>query len=848
MELAFAGLHQLCASSLDRIDRLADPQRAALVTAFGLSSGAAPNPFLVGLATLSLFTEVAEEEPLVCVVDDAQWLDRASRQALGFVGRRLFAEPIALTFTTREQTEDFARLPELVVEGLDDVEARLLLSSVIRGPLDEMVRDRIVAETRGNPLALLELPRGLTPGELAGGFGLPDAPALSGRIEESFARRVEALAADPRRLLLVAAAEPVGNPVLVWRAAELLGIGAESEAPAAKSGLLEFGASLRFCHPLARSAVYRAASPEDRRSAHGALAEVTDPAKDPDRRAWHRAQATAGPSEEVASELEHSAGRARGRGGLAAAAAFLERATELTPDPARRAERALAAAYAKHEAGAHVAARELLGAAKSGPLDELQRARAQVLDGQIAFALSRGSDAAPLLLDAAKQLELFDTALARETYAEAFAAAMYAGRLAKSVGVVEVAEAARAAKRVAPSPQPARAQDLLLDGQALLITEPPRAATPMLKRALSAFRGDSVSNEDALRWLWLACTAAIQLWDDESWYVLSDRHVQLARDAGALTVLPLALNYCAGSRVSAGEFAAAEALGEEAQGVSLAIANPDVSISSLFLGGWRGRQAEALELIQASDRDAAARGEGRRIGAAHYATAVLYNGLGRHQLALTAARRALEYPLELATSRWALAEQIEAAARSGQHDPGALALQQLSETTRPSGTNWALGIEARSRALMSEGEVADGLYREAIDRLRRTRVRSELARAHLLYGEWLRRENRRLDARGQLRTAHETLTAMGAEAFADRAARELLATGETVRKRTSDTAGQLTAQEAQIARMARDGASNRQIAAQLFISHKTVEYHLRKVFAKLGISSRADLAAVLAPD
>jgi DNA-binding CsgD family transcriptional regulator len=848
MELAFAGLHQLCASSLDRIDRLADPQRAALATAFGLSSGAAPNPFLVGLATLSLFTEVAEEEPLVCVVDDAQWLDRASRQALGFVGRRLFAEPIALTFTTREQTEDFARLPELVVEGLDDVEARLLLSSVIRGPLDEMVRDRIVAETRGNPLALLELPRGLTPGELAGGFGLPDAPALSGRIEESFARRVEALAADPRRLLLVAAAEPVGNPVLVWRAAELLGIGAESEAPAAKSGLLEFGASLRFCHPLARSAVYRAASPEDRRSAHGALAEVTDPAKDPDRRAWHRAQATAGPSEEVASELEHSAGRARGRGGLAAAAAFLERATELTPDPARRAERALAAAYAKHEAGAHVAARELLGAAKSGPLDELQRARAQVLDGQIAFALSRGSDAAPLLLDAAKQLELFDTALARETYAEAFAAAMYAGRLAKSVGVVEVAEAARAAKRVAPSPQPARAQDLLLDGQALLITEPPRAATPMLKRALSAFRGDSVSNEDALRWLWLACTAAIQLWDDESWYVLSDRHVQLARDAGALTVLPLALNYCAGSRVSAGEFAAAEALGEEAQGVSLAIANPDVSISSLFLGGWRGRQAEALELIQASDRDAAARGEGRRIGAAHYATAVLYNGLGRHQLALTAARRALEYPLELATSRWALAEQIEAAARSGQHDPGALALQQLSETTRPSGTNWALGIEARSRALMSEGEVADGLYREAIDRLRRTRVRSELARAHLLYGEWLRRENRRLDARGQLRTAHETLTAMGAEAFADRAARELLATGETVRKRTSDTAGQLTAQEAQIARMARDGASNRQIAAQLFISHKTVEYHLRKVFAKLGISSRADLAAVLAPD
>ncbi len=848
MELAFAGLHQLCASSLDRIDGLADPQRAALATAFGLWPGPAPNPFLVGLATLSLFTEVAEEEPLVCVVDDAQWLDRASRQALGFVARRLFAEPVALIFTTREQSEEFARLPELVVEGLDDVEARVLLSSVIRGPLDEMVRERIVAETRGNPLALVELPRGLTPAELAGGFGLPDAPALSGRIEESFGRRVEALAVDTQRVLLVAAAEPVGDPLLVWRAAEWLGIGAESAAPAAKAGLLEFGANVRFCHPLARSAVYRAASPEDRRSAHGALAEVTDPAVDPDRRAWHRAQATAAPCEDVASELERSASGARGRGGVAAAAAFLERAADLTPDPARRAERALAAAYAKYEAGAHVSARGLLVAAKSGPLDELQRARAHVLDGQIAFALSRGSDAAPLLLEAAKQLELFDPVLARETYAEAFAAAMYAGRLAKSVGVVEVAKAARAAKRAGASPQPARVQDLLLDGQALLVTERPRAATPLLKRALSAVRVDGLSNDDALRWLWLACITALQLWDDESWRVLSDRYVQLARDAGALTVLPLALNYCVGSRVAAGEFSAAEALGEEARGVSLAIANPDVSISSLNLAGWRGRQAEALELIQASDRDAAARGEGRRIGAGQYAAAVLYNGLGRYQLALAAAQQALEYPLELATSRWALPEQVEAAVRTGQPEGAALALRQLSESTRASGTDWAVGIEARTRALLSEGEVADGLYREAIDRLRRTRVRSELARAHLLYGEWLRRENRRVDARDQLRTAHKMLTSMGAEAFADRAARELLATGETVRKRTSDTVGQLTAQEAQIARMARDGASNRQIAAQLFISHKTVEYHLRKVFAKLGISARADLVAGLARD
>jgi DNA-binding CsgD family transcriptional regulator len=578
------------------------------------------------------------------------------------------------------------------------------------------------------------------------------------------------------------------------------------------------------------------------------LSEATDPEVDPDRRVWHRAQATPGPNEDVASELQRSAGRARRRGGVAAAAAFLERATELTPDPARRAERALAAAHAKHLAGAPEAALELLSAAKSGPLDELQRARADALDGQIAFASSRGSDAAPLLLTAAQRLAPLDPSLARETYAEALAAAMYAGRLAKGDGVLEVAKSARAVERAGASPRPPRAPDLLLDGQALLITEGPPGAAPMLKRALSAFRGDDLSNDEALRWLWLACVTAIHLWDEESWRVLSDRYVQLARNAGALTVLPLALNYCAGCRVCAGDFASAEALGEEARVISVAIANPDVAISSLNLAGWRGRQAEALRLIEASDRDAASRGEGRRVGAGRYASAVLYNGLGRYELALAAAEEALEYQRELATSNWALSEQIEAASRSGKPEPAVRALALLSETTHASGTDWALGIEARSRALMSEGEIAEGLYLEAIERLRRTRVRSELARAHLLYGEWLRRERQRLAARDQLRAAHEMFTAIGIEAFAERAARELLATGETARRRTFETADQLTPQEAQIASMARAGASNRQIGAQLFISHKTVEYHLRKVFTKLGISTRGDLADALDPD
>ena len=751
MELAFAALQQLCAPLLDRLEGLPAPQRDALGVAFGLRAGDAPDRFLVGLAVLSLLAEVAEERPLVCVVDDAHWLDRASAQALVFVARRLLAESVALVFSTRDAGDELEGLPSLVVEGLPDGDARALLGSVLHVPLDERVRERIVAETRGNPLALLELPRGVTPAELAGGFGLPDALGLSGRIEDSFQRRLAGLSVETQRLLLVAAAEPVGDPVLVWRAAGRLGIGVQ--AASETDGLLTIGARVTFRHPLVRSAVYRAASPQDRQAVHRTLADATDPEVDPDRRAWHLAQATPGFDEDVASELERSAGRAQARGGLAAAAAFLERAAVLTPEPSRRARRALAAAHAKHQAGGFDAALRLVAIAESGPLNELQRAQVDLLRGQIAFALSRGSDAAPLLLEAAKQLEPFDPVLARETYAEAFAAAMYAGRLAKSVGVAEVAKAARTAKRAGASPQPARAQDLLLDGQALLITERPRAATPMLKRALSAFRGHSLSNDDALRWLWLACTTAIQLWDDESWYVLSDRHVQLARDAGALTVLPLALNFCAGSRVSAGEFAAAEALVEEAQGVSLAIGNPDVSISILNLAGWRGRQTEALELIQASDRDAASRGEGRRIGAGHYATAVLYNGLGRYQLALAAARRALEYPLELATSRWALCEQVEAAARSGKPELAADALGRLSQTTAASGTDWALGVEARSRALVSEG--------------------------------------------GSRR-------------------------------------GALSLQE---------------IAAQLFISPSTVDYHLRKAFRKLGVKSRHQLKQhLLQPD
>ncbi|HUE27010.1 MAG TPA: AAA family ATPase [Solirubrobacteraceae bacterium] len=842
MELAFAALQQLCAPLLDRLDRLPGPQREAVGVAFGLRAGNAPDRFLVGLAVLSLLAEVAEEQPLLCVVDDAQWLDRASVQALVFVARRLLAESVGLLFATSDAGNELKGLPELELEGLPSSDARALLSSALRVPLDERVREQIVAETRGNPLALLELPRGLTPAQLAGGFGLTGAPGLSARIEDSFRGRLAGLPTETQRLLLVAAAEPAGDPMLVWRAAQRLGIGVEAAADT--DGLLTIGTRATFLHPLVRSSVYRGASPTERRAVHRALADATDPHVDPDRRAWHLAAAAPGPDEQVASELERSAGRAQARGGLAAAAAFLERAAALTLEPSRRAERALAAAQANYQAGALEPALALLATAESGPLEELQRAQIDLLRGQISFASSRGGDAAWLLLEAAKRLEPLDPSLAGETYGEALAAAMYAGRFARGDGVLGVAVAVRAAKPTGASSGPPRAAHLLIDGQALQITKGPRTATPMLKRALRVFRGDDLSSDELLRWLWLACVTAIHLWDDESWRVLSDRYVQLARDAGALTILPLALDYCAVSRVCAGEFTAADAMGDEARAISVAISNPDVSIgrpSRPFLAGWRGRQAEALQLIEASDRDAARRGEGIMIGAGRYATAVLYNGLGHYEHALDAAQAAVECPWEVATSRWALPEQIEAATRSGKAETAARALVQLSESTRASGTDWALGIEARSRALMSEGEIAESLYREAIERLRRTRVLVELARCHLLYGEWLRREGRRLDAREQLRSAHELSTEFGMEAFAERAGVELRATGEHPRKRTVGTRDDLTPQEAQIARLAAGGATNQEIAAQLFISRSTVDYHLRKAFRKLGVKSRHQL-------
>ncbi len=840
MELAFAGVHLLCTPLLDRLDRLPGPQRDALGVAFGLQEGPAPDRFLVGLAVLTLLAAAAEDRPLLCVVDDAQWLDQASAQVLAFAARRLLAEQVGLIFAMRELGGQFHGLAELEVEGLPDQEARELLQWVIRFQLDEQVRDRILAETAGNPLALLELPRGLSPAQLAGGFGL--VGAVPAQIEQGFQRRIEALPAKTRSLLLVAAAEPSGDSLLVWRAAGRLGIPTAAAEAAQEDGLLEIGMRVRFRHPLVRSAAYAAASLRDRRAAHRALAEATDRGRDPDRRAWHLAAAAGGPDELVAVELERSAGRAEARGGMAAAAAFLQRAVELTADPARQSGRAMAAAQASVQAGALDAASELLTTAVAGPSDEFQQARADLLRGQIAFASGAGSEAPALLAKAAKRLEPLDAALARETYLDAWAAAAIAGQFAGAGDLREVSQAARSAPRPTGPPRPS---DLLLDGLAVLVTEGRAAAAPLLTRAARVFAEEEIAMAERVRWALPATMAAAMVWDEQRWDAIVARELQSCRDAGLLAQLSLSVNIAGCFTVSRGDFAAAASMIAEAEAIAAATGTLFPVLAIVFLAGFRGAEAEAVPLIELVIAGATAAGQGVAVQVSYWVAAVLYNGLGRYEEALTAAQQASEQAPQLYISMWALAELIEAASRTGQRRLAADALARLAEATSISQTDWAQGMYARSRALLSDGQDAESGYREAIDRTSRTGFRPYLGRAHLVYGEWLRRARRRAEAREHLRTAHEMFDAIGMQAFAERARRELRATGQTARNRTATAHDQLTPQEAQIARLAGSGWSNPEIAAQLFLSPHTVEYHLGKVFIKLGITSRRQLRQVL---
>jgi DNA-binding CsgD family transcriptional regulator len=848
MELAYAGLHQFCSSMLGGVNHLPAPHRDALSVAFGLQAGPAPDQFMVGLAVLGLLTQAAEAQPRVCLIDDAQWLDQVSAQTLAFVARRLLAERVALIFAVRDDGDGrvFSGLPELTVRGLLDGDALALLDAVLQGPVDDRVAERLVAETRGNPLALIELPRGLAPEQLAGGFGLPDSMPLASGIEQNFLKRLASLGPDARKLLLAAAADPVGDVTVFWSAAARLGLGMEAADEAESAGLIEIRSRVVFRHPLVRSAAYRAASAGDRRVIHRALAEVTDIVLDPDRRAWHRAQAAAGPDEVVAAELEASADRARARGGAAAAAAFLERAATLTADPSRRAERGLAAASAKRDAGALNAAMALLVSVEHGPPDKWRAAEVSRLRGQLALDLQRGADATRFLLSAARALEALDIGLARQIHLEALGAAMWSDGLDTSTDLL--LEAARAALAAPPGPHPPRPVDLVLDALALRFTEGFTAAAPALTRALAGLRNQSL-NEAEGRWLWtpgnnIGGIIALELFDSEARYAVGVRQVEAARDTGALVQLQVGLHYLAHTNLPAGELTVATSQIEESCSISAATGNPPVGYTELALAAFRGRPHVALELIENTVRAATTNGQGRIVSFATYASAVLYNGIGRYEAAREAARRVIERNV-IGYGPLVIGELAEAASRTG--DIGLLqqALEWMQERTAATPNDWSTGIEARIQALISQGEDADRLYRESISRLARTRLRVELARGHLLYGEWLRRERRRVDARTQLGVAHDMLTVMGLEGFARRAGRELLATGATVRKRSISTSQELTAQEDHIARLASEGLSNSEIASQLFLSSRTIEYHLSKAFTKLGISSRVQLRAAL---
>ncbi|BBY16808.1 helix-turn-helix transcriptional regulator [Mycolicibacterium litorale] len=849
MELAFAGLQQLCSPLMEHLGSLPAPQQQALSVAFGLDVGPAPDRFLVGLAVLGLLAAGAEDRPLLCVVDDVQWLDRVSVQTLGFVARRLLAEPVAMLFAARDDGADIlSDLPRIELRGLADADARALLESLVVGGIDARVRERIIAETRGNPLALLEVPYNVTAAELAGGFWSAGARPSAGEVEEGFVRRTQALPQQTRALLATAAAEPLGDGALFLRALARLGIPADALGPAEAAGVLEFGTYVRFRHPLMRSAAYRAAGLAERREIHRALAEVTDPETDPDRRAWHAASAAAGPDEWVAAELEASADRAYRRGGVAAAAAFLERATVLTADATLRGSRAIAAAHAKREAGLPEAARGLLAIAELAPLSKLQQAQVARMLAQMEFVASRSgvagaprvSDAAAQLFRAAQGLEILDDELARDTYVEALTAAMYAGRLGEPDRLREIAQAGLVAVERVPELQ--RPIDYLLSGMASRIIDGPGGGSAHLRVALELWNTHVHSDGPVVHWPFPIAqeSAAHETWDDTILQQTAAEMVYRARQAGALAVLPPALAYRAGVHVYTGELSTAAALIEEANAITASMGSSPVTYHSLTLAAWHGDADRGTSAIEAAASDARARGEGRLFGLTRYTAAVLFNGLGRYEEALSAARECCEYE-DLGFFSWCLYELIEAAARLGDFGAAEPALRQLEDRAGTSRTDWGLGAVAGAQALLASDEDADALFTEALDRLRRADVPPQVARTHLAYGEWLRRVNRRNDARTHLAEAHESWSRMGAQAFAERARRELVATGEKVQSRTVGSPGELTGQEGQIARLAADGLTNQEIGAQLFISRHTVEWHLRKVFAKLGISSRRQL-------
>jgi DNA-binding CsgD family transcriptional regulator len=848
-ELAFAALHQVLGPLLGRVDRLPPPQRDAMKVAFGLLAAPLPDPFLVALAVLTLLSDAASEQPIICLIDDEQWLDKASVHALALVARRLDAEAVGIVFAGRRSDPLLHKLPELVIEGLDESEARLLLESSFVGPLDPLVRERLLAETHGNPLALLELPRGVSPADIAGGFALPSVMPLADRIEESFRRRLDLLASPTRQLLLLAAAEPTGSPSLFWRAAEGLGIPREALIAALDASLIEIGVRVLFRHPLVRSAVYRSASLSEQREVHGALATVTDSRTDPDRRTWHRALATEGLDEEVARELEHTALRAQARGGLAAAAMFLEWAATLTPDVDVQARRLLAAATAKRDVGDLEAALNLLAVADSGGLSPARAGALKRLRGQIAFDRRELEDGVRLFAEAAELFELLDPQAARQALGEALCLSIWTGDRHGAFGL----RFAAAAVAAAPSPtEPVRPVDRVIEAFATRYCDGAEVSAPLFSRAVRAFLDPDPGAELIDQWYWLiqsrvSWMLALETWDAASWRHLAAKQVEVARELGAALHLKHGLNNLVCAAALMGDFAAAEDFAHEARVIAEVTGTPRLQYAEMVLAAYRGDTSAATSAIASVLQEAVQSRVQLHVTCANWALALLNNGLGRHDLAREAGLVALE-GIDIAFGPLVVPELAEAASRTGDR----ALLDRLRDWTREQAdvtpTDWARGVAALVRALAADDDAGDPDYREAIQCFDDASQRLDIARAQLLYGEWLRRQRRTTEARTLLREAHRGFVEMGCEAFADRALIELRAAGEPVPRRAQKRGIDLTAQELQIARLALDGLTNPEIATRLFLSPRTVQYHLGNVFKKLGITSRTQLAKVLDDD
>ena len=843
MELAYAGLQQVCVPLLDLLGQLPRPQHDALSVALGLSErDGVPDQLLVGLALLTLLAEAGTQQPTVCVIDDAHWVDRASMAALAFAARRLLADRVIMVFGTRQPIDLLNGLPELTLRGLDDSNARTLLGAVVPGRLSERARASIIAESRGNPLAILELNHAMTPGELAGGYGLARAKSISARIEDTFLQQFRKLPSPTRTLLLIAAAEPTGESYWLWEAARCLGIDLHAAEPAENAGLISLGDRIRFRHPLVRSAIYGNATLAERRSAHGALAQVITDRRSADHRAWHRAHAAEAPDEDIAAELELAAEQARARGGTAAAAAFLAQAVEATPNPRRRAQRAMDAANAKLDVGALDVAASLLERATELTSNEAVGARADLLRAKLAFAARRGRDGPPLLLAAAERLAPIDAALSRETYLEALMYAMIVGRFTTDESA-SPANVARKARLAPPAAEPITPVDLMLDGLIVRYTDGYVAAAPMLKRAIAAFLKEDGGAVVDPKWHSITNRVCLDLFDQDAYNLLTVQQLEKLRAAGELTVLPIALWTYAGLCVGTGRIATVAATLEEAEAITAATGVAPQTSLQPYIAAYRGQERQCLESARSTIDGATSRGEGIEVTVAHYAVAILHNALGNYSRAVDASLAGLKDD-DYGMVGYLLPELIEGATRCGEKVIARDALAQLTERANASGTSTALGVAARAKALVQDGDSANEDYLEAIAHLENSPVAVFLARAHLVYGEWLRRVNRRAEARVQLRTAHEMFVSMGVDGFAIRASRELGATGETVYKQTKETSIVLTTQERHITRLVREGFTNSEIGAQLFISPRTVEWHLGRIFAKLDVKSRRELRSL----